>query len=127
MENKIPGVSLEIEYSTGFQKALTDDESKDTKHERNIELKRAEPKQRDATRELATLKRPKKPIEDDIVEGQGHNLLEAAYAITILNRDRIPRTLNKTQRNRAIHTQEVFRKDVENFYEVIGYSEITAD
>lgn len=127
LENKIHEVSLGIEYSTRFQKALTDDDSKATKHERNVELKRAERKQREATRELVTLKWQKKLSEDDIVEGQGHNLLEAAYAIKMLNRDRIPRPLNKTERNRAIDTQEAFRKDVKGFYEVTGYSEITAD
>lgn len=129
LENKIHEVSLDIEYSTRFRKALTDDESEATKHERNIELKRAEHQHREATRELVTLKRQKKLIEDDIIEGQGHDLLEDAYAIAMLNRDGIPRTrtLNKKERNRANHTQEAFRKDVGNFYEVIWHSKITAD
>lgn len=34
---------------------------------------------------------------------------------------------SSTSRNRVTHTQEAFRKDVGNFYEVIGYSNITAD
>lgn len=127
LENKIHEVSLDIEYSTRFRKALTDDESEATKHERNIELKRAEHQHREATRELVTLKRQKKLIEDDIIEGQGHDSLEAAYAIAMLNMDRIPRPLNKQERNRANHSQEAFRKDVGNFYEVIWHSKITAD
>lgn len=94
LENKIHEVSLDIEYSTRFRKALTDDESEATKHERNIELKRAEHQHREATRELVTLKRQKKLIENDIIEGQGHDSLEAAYTVAMLNRDRIPRPLN---------------------------------
>lgn len=41
LENKIPEISLDIECSIRFLKALTDDKSKVTKPERNIKLKRA--------------------------------------------------------------------------------------
>ena len=127
LENKIHEVSLDIEYSTRFRKALRDDESEATKHERKIELKRAEREEREATRELVTLKRQKKLIEDDMAEGQGHDSLEAAYALAMLNRDRIPRPLSKKERNRATHTQETFRKDVRSFYEVVRYGKTKAD
>ena len=127
LETKIHEVSLDIEYSTRFRKAIRDDESEATKHERKIELKRAERKEREATRELVTLKRQKKLIEDDMAEGQGHDSIEAAYALAMLNRDRVPRPLIKKERNRATHTQETFHKDVRSFYEVVRYGKTKGD
>lgn len=128
LENKINEVFLDIEYSTRFRKALIDDiESGASQHERNSELKRAEHEEREATRELVTLKRQRKLIEDDVAEAQGHDSLETAYALAMLNRDRIPRPPTKAKKNCATHTQETFRKDVGNFYEVVEYGKTKAD
>lgn len=45
----------------------------------------------------------------------------------MLNRDRIPRPLNKKERNRATHAQKTFRKDVGTFYEVVQYGKTKRD
>ena len=79
LENKIHEVYLDIEYSTRFRKALTNDnESGATKHERNTALKRAEREERGRTREHARVSyfeaaEETNMIEEDIAEGQGHD------------------------------------------------------
>lgn len=86
LEKKIHEVYLDIEYSSRFRKVLIDDnESGATEYERNTELKRAEREDRESTRELVTLKRQRKLIEEVITEGQGHDSLETAYALAMLN------------------------------------------
>lgn len=54
-------------------------------------------------------------MKDDIAEGQGHDTLETAHALAILNRNRIPWPLSKAKKNRETHIQKIFRKKRRTF------------